>query len=109
MRKSSSDGRLWYDAQRPGLGDEFIACVEAAMARAARDPEAHERVHADVRRVLVRRFPFGVFYQVEDELLVVLAIAHVRRNPGYWLGRRDPFDAVLAKVPDRQPDPGDEP
>jgi toxin ParE1/3/4 len=78
----------WYEARREGLGDEFVTCTEAAIARAARVPDGNPRVHGEVRRALVRRFPYGVFYLVEDEALLVLAVAHARRSPGYWLHRR---------------------
>jgi len=45
-------------------------------------------VHGEVRRALVRRFPYGVFYVVEGQALLVLAVAHVRRQPAYWLARK---------------------
>ncbi len=69
---------VWYEARREGLGAEFATCVEAAIAQASRLPEGNARVHGEVRRVLLRRFPHAVFYLVEDEALLVLAVAHVR-------------------------------
>lgn len=77
----------WYEEQRPGLGDELAACVETAICKAARQPEAYAEVQEGVRRVLVRRFPYGVFYVVEDGELLVLAVAHGRRRPHYWRDR----------------------
>lgn len=77
----------WYEAQRPGLGDSMVTCVEAAIATAARAPNAFPAVVGEVRRALTRRFPYGVFYVVEDASLVVLAIAHARRSPSYWMSR----------------------
>ncbi len=78
----------WYEARREGLGGEFATCVEAAIDRAARTPDVNPCVHGEVRRALVRRFPYGVFYLVEGEALLVLAVAHVRRKPGYWVARK---------------------
>lgn len=78
---------VWYEEQRPGLGDEMLACVDAAVAKAARTPEAFPLCHGAARRALVRRFPYAVFYMVEGVELVVLAVAHERRRPGYWAGR----------------------
>ena len=77
----------WYEEQRPGLGDELEACVEAALGAAARSPDGHQRVYAEVRRVLVKRFPYGVYYSVEGVALLVLAVAHARRKPHYWADR----------------------
>jgi toxin ParE1/3/4 len=82
-----TEARDWYEARHEGLGDEFLTCVEAAIARAARVPDENPRVHGEVRRALIRRFPYGVFYLVEEGVLLVLAVAHVRRKPGYWTGR----------------------
>ena len=81
------DAWTWYEEQRPGLGDELEACVEAAIGSAARSPASHQRVYATVRRVLVKRFPYGVYYLVEGEVLLVLAVAHGRRKPHYWADR----------------------
>jgi plasmid stabilization system protein ParE len=77
----------WYESRREGLGAEFGTCIEAAISHAARSPDANPRVHGEVRRALVRRFPYGVFYVVEGQALLVLAVAHARRQPGYWLAR----------------------
>lgn len=81
------DAWIWHEEQRPGLGDELEACVEAAVGAAARSPFGHQRVYAEVRRVLVKRFPYGVYYLVEGEVLLVLAVAHSRRKPHYWADR----------------------
>jgi plasmid stabilization system protein ParE len=82
------DTWAWYEGQRAGLGHELVGCVDAAIARAARSPDLDAPVHGDVRRILVRRFPYAVFYFVEGETIVVLAVAHASREPGFWLGRR---------------------
>lgn len=61
--------------------------MEAALGAAARSPDGHQRVYAEVRRVLVKRFPYGVYYNVEGGVLLVLAVAHARRKPHYWADR----------------------
>ncbi|MBM4367026.1 MAG: type II toxin-antitoxin system RelE/ParE family toxin [Deltaproteobacteria bacterium] len=78
---------VWYEEQRPGLGDEMVACLDAAVAAASRNPEAYARNYGEARRALVRRFPYAVFYMVEGGELVVLAVAHTSRKPGYWADR----------------------
>jgi plasmid stabilization system protein ParE len=60
---------------------EFLACIEAALSSISRNPELHSAVHDEVRRALVRRFPYGVFYIVEQERIVVLAVFHGHRDP----------------------------
>jgi hypothetical protein len=53
-------------------------------------PELGQRFTRRVRRFLVRRFPFGVLYQVADDEVFIVAVAHLRRRPSYWRGRRLP-------------------
>ena len=82
-----ADARLWYD-EHAGLGDAFVARVDEAIKRIAAQPLAHPCVHAEIRRVLVHRFPYAVFYVVEPTRAVVLAIFHASRDPTVWQGRR---------------------
>ncbi|MBX2998399.1 MAG: type II toxin-antitoxin system RelE/ParE family toxin [Caldilineaceae bacterium] len=77
----------WYEAQREGLGESFLLSIEAASAAIQRSPEAYPVVHKHVRRALIRRFPFGIFYLVEPEQVVVIAVLHVRRDPKHWQRR----------------------
>jgi plasmid stabilization system protein ParE len=72
---------LWYESRRVGLGADFLLCIEAALASISRSPEMYPVVHRSVRRALIRRFPFGVFYIAEQERVVVLAIFHAFRDP----------------------------
>ena len=78
---------IWYEEQRPGLGDEFQSCVDAALMAAARDPLAYPQVEGDLRRVLVRRFPYAMLYLVEPDRIEVLAVFHGARDPREWRRR----------------------
>ncbi|MEX1363736.1 MAG: type II toxin-antitoxin system RelE/ParE family toxin [Nannocystaceae bacterium] len=82
----------WYEARRPGLGQEFTDAVDEAMAHLAALPEASTPVPgvpADIpaRRVFLRRFPYTVVFMHVGEVIVVLAYAHMKRKSGYWLPR----------------------
>ena len=82
----------WYDRQRAGLGRELVMEVRAAIRSLGRSPGAGAPVGVvdpalGVRRVRVRRFPYQVVYLVIDDDIVVIAIAHDRRQPGYWMSR----------------------
>jgi toxin ParE1/3/4 len=74
----------WYEEQRTGLGADFLLCVEEGLARIQRAPEAYPVVHKDVRRLLIKRFPYGIFYVVERSAIIVLAVFHERRDPAAW-------------------------
>lgn len=77
----------WYEAQREGLGESFLLSIEAASAAIQRSPESYPIVYKHVHRALIRRFPFGIFYLVEAEQVVVIAVLHVRRDPKHWQRR----------------------
>lgn len=82
-----ADARAWYDAQRPGLGDEFLDHVGEALARIRQSPLMHARVFEDLRLTLVVRFPYAVIYRVDDDQITVVAVYHTRRDPRGWQGR----------------------
>src|SRR5271167_4553425 len=81
------EAAAWYDGQRPGLGEEFVHEIESAIGRAAESPELYPIVFGDVRRTTARRFPYSIFFRVRDEMFVVLAVFHGRRDPQVWQGR----------------------
>lgn len=87
--------RAWYERRQRGLGRAMVRAVDDALMRVRSQPEAGVEVLPGVRRVLVRRFPYLVFYRLRDDAIIVLAVAHARRNPEHLLERasenpRDP-------------------
>jgi plasmid stabilization system protein ParE len=83
----------WYDAQRAGLGQEFLDEVSRAFARIAKQPLRYAFVHREARRALLRRFPYAVFYVVRDGRVMALAVLHQRRNPRVARARARTFKA----------------
>jgi plasmid stabilization system protein ParE len=77
----------WYERQRPGLGGSFAACVEEAFERVAKAPELGAKVLREVRRAAVRRFPYSLYYTVEADRIVVIAVFHGKRDPKVWQSR----------------------
>ena len=83
-----NEASAYYAQARPGLGDAFIAEVQRAIDTLAVSPLAGTEVENGVRWWLVRRFPYSVLYRVRDDHIRILAIAHQKRRPFYWCGRR---------------------
>ena len=81
------DAFYWYQSQRQGLGFDFKLCIDEAMAVIQRTPLLYKKLMLDVRRATIRRFPFGVFYLVENRKIVVLAVMHAKRDPDNWKSR----------------------
>jgi len=78
----------WYQAERPGLGEEFLEAVGRAAERAAARPAGHAVIYRDTRRIVVRRFPYGLFFRILDGTVVFVACYHLRRRPASWKRRR---------------------
>ncbi len=77
----------WHAAKRPGLGDEFVSKVEETFQRMLRAPEIGAPHLYGTRRMLVNRFRYGVVYLTREPLVLVVAVSHQRRKPGYWRNR----------------------
>lgn len=77
----------WHEEQAVGLGGEFLRAVDACLGRIARHPLLYRTVHRKLRRAFVRRFPYAVFFLLDGERIVVLAVCHVRRDPKVWQQR----------------------
>ena len=71
---------FWYEEQRKGLGSAFMLSSEAALATVQRNPEIYAKVEGDTRRVVMKHYPYGIFYSVEPEGIIVIAVFHSSRN-----------------------------
>ena len=82
------DAYLWYERQRPGLGEEFLVAADAAQALVAGSPTRFPVIHRSTRRVLIHRFPYAIYYRIYGEVVLVVACMHGRRDPRRWMSRR---------------------
>ena len=80
----------WYDEERPGLAERFLKDVDRSFVRLREQPLQFPVVAGDVRRALLHTFPYAIYFRVSDEMIVVLAVLHLRRNPKIWQGRVRP-------------------
>ena len=78
------EARAWYDNIRPGLGERFALAVEGTVNALAVHPLQFTVVYRNRRRAGVRRFPYGIFFEVQDNRIVVIACFHSSRNPRRW-------------------------
>ncbi len=77
----------WYEEKQTGLGRGFLLRIHEAMNGIIRNPHKHAVIHRDVRRSFTRRFPYGIFYRMVGQTIVVLGVFHARRDPGRWQSR----------------------
>jgi len=81
------DAAQYYEFQASGLGNEFLDKIDAAILDIREAPERWPIIRSNIRRRLVRRFPYALLYRVEPDAIIILATMHLRRRPDYWLGR----------------------
>jgi plasmid stabilization system protein ParE len=83
----------WYERRAQGLGDRFLDEVRLALIAMREYPLSGSPVNLLFRRKLLDTFPYALIYRVDEDDIVIVAVAHLRRRPGYWLRRAD--------IPDR--------
>lgn len=71
----------WYERQRETLGRQFLDEVLRMLQSIAEQPTLYPVVHRDIRRALIRRFPFGIYYRIREGSLLVVAVMHGSRHP----------------------------
>ncbi len=76
-----------YEGQAENLGTDFIAAVERSYQRLNTFPESGHPFGRRLRRILVPGFPYGLLYHADPDRIFIVAVAHVRRRPGYWRHR----------------------
>ena len=77
----------YYERCREGLGLRFSREVHATINRITIRPVAWPQISHNTRRCLTRRFPYGVIYEVQENEILIIAITHLNREPGYWKNR----------------------
>ena len=78
----------WYENEEPGVGLRLLDEVDAVLPRVAQSPLQFPIVHKNIRRALLRRFPYGIFFVFEDDTVSILAITHLSRDPSVWMSRQ---------------------
>ncbi|PPD50365.1 MAG: plasmid stabilization protein [Methylobacter sp.] len=81
------DAFNWYETQQANLGVQFLNEFDAAVRRICLFPKAYALFSGEIRRCLIKRFPYGILYGLDADTLVIVAVAHLHRKPDYWLER----------------------
>ncbi|MCU0288669.1 MAG: type II toxin-antitoxin system RelE/ParE family toxin [Acidobacteria bacterium] len=78
---------LYYSEISKNLAAAFIKCVENGIKKILECPNAWQIVEENIRRHLINRFPFGIYYSIEKEYIMIISVMHMNRKPGYWISR----------------------
>jgi len=87
-REDLAEAFRWYEARRAGLGHEFLRAARVTLAAVERAPEQYPVALDDIRKAVLPRFPYVVYYVALPEAVSVLAVMHGRRHPQRWQSRR---------------------
>jgi len=82
-----AEAREWYARQRQDLDLEFMRSIDDALSRIVANPNQYPYVYKGLRRCVVRRFPFAIFYEVASDEVDVIAVFHSRRDADRWKSR----------------------
>jgi plasmid stabilization system protein ParE len=83
-----AEASLFYESRLAGLGKSFAAEVERTISLVREFPDAGSAIGSGRRRVVVARFPYSIVYRHNPDSIVIVAVAHQRRRPGYWRRRK---------------------
>jgi plasmid stabilization system protein ParE len=85
--KELHDAVDWYNEQADGLGKEFLDQLDRAIRRAVTYPQSSMEIESGLRRCIMARFPYGLIYGLDKDKIIIVAVAHLHRNPRYWADR----------------------
>lgn len=85
--KELSGATAQIEAQRTGFGDQFVAAVAAVGDQLLAFPQSGQKIRGGFRRILLNQFPYQLIYRVEGDEIMIYAVAHQSRRPGYWRKR----------------------
>ncbi len=82
-----ADAAAWYETQRAGLGSEFLDEILSTCNSIAENPKTYPLVHRKARRAVIHKFPFGIYYRIENGMVAIVAVMHGSRDPNKWKKR----------------------
>jgi plasmid stabilization system protein ParE len=82
-----NEAAQFYEGRSRGLGQDLLDDVQHTIESILAFPESGPLISENLRRRILRRFPFGLLYAIESERIVIVAVAHLKRRPGYWKDR----------------------
>ena len=81
------DGFIYYESLQDGLGKRFLFEIKNSIGRIVQYPNGWHPLSNNTRRSLVKKFPYGIVYQILEDKISIVAIAHLHRKPNYWKDR----------------------
>ena len=77
----------WYELQCPGLGRDFVNQVDTTLNRLTGNLQQYQVLYREVRRAIIHQFPYGVYYRIEADRIIVFCVTDLRQEPSTWKSR----------------------
>ena len=81
------DAKDWHNIQEENLGNEFIIEIEKSISQMLNNPNQFPKINKGIRKVVIKRFPYSIFYRVISDTIELYAVLHNSRNPILWKHR----------------------
>jgi plasmid stabilization system protein ParE len=86
-QREVDDAVAWYDEREEDLGRDFLDELDRVIRRVKSFPLASTEIEPGIRKCLLARFPYGLIYGIDEDLIIVIAVSHLHRQPRYWIDR----------------------
>jgi plasmid stabilization system protein ParE len=101
-QKELNDAVDWYNEQSTALGNEFLDELDRSLRRIAAYPQSCTEIEPELRRCLIARFPYGLIYGLEEDKIIIVAVAHLHRLPRCWSDRLKLQEVSPARAADHR-------
>ncbi len=78
----------YYESCRKNLGHDFLLCIEESLNKIQRNPWIYKEIHLNIRRVFIHRYPYGIYFVIIENTLLVIGVVHARQCPSHWKKRK---------------------
>ena len=82
-----NDAAFYYELEQKGLGNKFKEEIKKSVLRIVRFPKSWSLVKREIRKYLSHKFPYKILYSIEQDCILIIAVAHQHRKPDYWIDR----------------------
>ncbi len=86
-KRDFADGLSWYRKRSDQAADHFVEETNHAIARLLKDPVRNRQIRPDIRTIRIKRYPYSLIYLIHPGAIIIVAVAHAKRRPGYWSRR----------------------